>query len=213
MFKVCNYLHRKRAIAPCSFLLTRCESGECRQLSLWVFGQSCAHARERYCPAWRWEAVVTKVVRALCILVLAMCGMSIRSDARQMSVRAPLMMKSPPDGSGTIRFRAIETTGAGAARVNHAFLQASDGGLAERSDLSDATMLRAGEAVNAQLSPSAAVTQGTRSFPEPMSLVLFGAGLLGIATLFRRRPIGMEKTAKSREHVTASHPPLPVERS
>lgn len=73
-----------------------------------------------------------------------------------------------------------------------------------------AIVLARGES-NGQMLYNTPQRQGVEPFPEQTDLVLFGAGMLLIALLVRRRSV--EKTAEDREHVRASNPPLPVERS
>lgn len=73
-----------------------------------------------------------------------------------------------------------------------------------------ATFLASGES-NDQILYNTPPRQGAEPFPEQTGLALFGAGMLLIALLVRRRSV--EKTAEDREHVRASNPPLPAERS
>lgn len=73
-----------------------------------------------------------------------------------------------------------------------------------------AVFLARGES-DGQLAYNIPSRQGVEPLSEPTGLALFGAGMLLIALLIRRRPV--EKTAGDRAHVNASNPPLPVERS
>lgn len=162
-------------------------------------------------PAWRWEAVLTKVAVVICIGVLAVCGMSLGASGRDLRVSAPVMCESSAASSRTIGFLTLGSTGTGGPAIHDVILRVPKGNPAMSRDLVAGTVFRAGGAVNAQMSSNGAFSAGTDSVPEPMSLALFGAALLTIAMLLRGRPA--EKRTKSREHVRTSNPPVPVERS
>lgn len=130
---------------------------------------------------------MTKVVGVLCTVVLLSVLASRKANARNVGIYAA---------------RAADS-------VN--YLGVSYGNGSRDRGLPVATVFLATGGVDAQPSYKTGLTQGVGSFPEPIGLVFFGVGLLGIALLVRRRPV--EKAVKTRERVRASNPPLPVERS
>ena len=176
-----------------------------------------------------------KTAGVLCIL--AMCGAAFPTQvyARNMKVCAARKPESAPYCTsarpvlkiGATAYATVASDGAGVGQnstdnadllgsvTNPAaasdYVSVSSSTLSDRSGLPiGKSVLTAGD-VKKQVSFNTPLTRSRESVSEPMSLALFGMGLLGIALLIRRRPV--EKIVKNREQVRASNPRLSTERS